>query len=152
MANFCILGVFLFAFVVGQTTADCGECPEGWLMFRDFCYKRTGYESYMDAKADCAALGAQLAAPHDADEANFMITMIHPYLWVGCNDIDTEGTFVCCDGTVSTYTNWRAGEPNDAQSNGGEDCGVIYGNGDYNDINCSWSSTGVCKKHVTAFL
>ncbi|NBC11372.1 MAG: hypothetical protein GVY24_06495 [Planctomycetes bacterium] len=50
--------------------------------------------------------------------------------WIGLCDIQEEGVFVWIDGSEPTYTNWSAGEPNDA---GGEDCAEMLPTGQWND-------------------
>ncbi|XP_038048692.1 lectin BRA-3-like [Patiria miniata] len=151
MAKLCAL--LLLAFVVGQTAAsasDCQKCPADWQSFGDHCYKLNSRSAiYSDVEADCKAMGAYVAAPHSFEEVEFMIA-IREYLWINCQDTDVEGDFVCCDGTTTDYRNWIAGEPNNYE--GLEDCGVVYGNGKYNDISCTLHKTrGLCKRHVTTF-
>lgn len=55
--------------------------------------------------------------------------------YIGYTDTAQEGVFVWQDGDTSTYTNWHAGEPNNA---GSEDCAEVgfFGSSTWNDINC----------------
>lgn len=45
-------------------------------------------------------------------------------VWIGFNDIDSEGTWVWNDGTSATFANWSPGNPNDAGC--GQDCASMY--------------------------
>jgi Lectin C-type domain len=55
-------------------------------------------------------------------------------IWVGVNDIQTEGTFVQVDRPMISDFPWNGGEPNDA--GGDEDCVQTY-NGGYQDNGCN---------------
>ena len=70
------------------------------------------------------------------------------FFWIGFNDIANEGAFVWFDGTKSSYTNWRSGEPNNSQyTSTGEDCtSKIKASGVWNDVPCHWKLNGfACK-------
>jgi len=54
-------------------------------------------------------------------------------VWIGFNDLASEGSFEWSDETASSFTNWNSGEPNNV---GGEDCGFLKSNGGWNDANC----------------
>lgn len=56
-------------------------------------------------------------------------------IWIGFNDVASEGSHVWYDQSAIIYTNWNGGEPNN--SGGNEDCVQIYPNGKWNDLNCS---------------
>ena len=47
--------------------------------------------------------------------------------FIGATDAVTEGTFLWDDGTALTYTNYRAGEPNNGSGQYEEDCLVLAG-------------------------
>ena len=63
-------------------------------------------------------------------------------VWHGFNDFATEGIWVWENGSVSGYTNWNAGEPNDQ---GNEDCGQMYQSGLWNDEPCSNTFAFICE-------
>ena len=56
--------------------------------------------------------------------------------WIGLNDLDNEGTFVWADGTNSSYRNWEAGQPNNLESNGDQDCVHSWVTQEWNDLWC----------------
>jgi len=68
-------------------------------------------------------------------------------VWIGGNDIATEGQFVWSDGCSMSYRKWAANQPDNWNSN--EDCLhlVAHQNGKWNDIICSASMRFVCQKH-----
>jgi len=59
--------------------------------------------------------------------------------FVGASDAAAEGTFVWSSGAGLTFTNWRAGEPNNANGNFEEDCVVVEGalGGTWDDRPCA---------------
>ena len=82
-------------------------------------------------------LSRQAAATYGADlvsircpEQNARLTQLTTeYVWVGGNDLTTEGNWMFPDGGSMTYTNWAPNEPNDAYN---EDC-----------VQFNWNSSGV---------
>ena len=63
-------------------------------------------------------------------------------LWIGYNDIDSEGNFTWIDGSgEGNYTNWKTGEPN---NQGTEDCAQMFGSGLWNDRGCDYTRKIVC--------
>jgi gliding motility-associated-like protein len=66
-------------------------------------------------------------------------------LWIGYNDLNSEGTWQWTDGSPCNFTNWNSGEPSnttDACSFTGEDAAVIQmSNGLWNDV---YASAGAC--------
>ena len=67
-------------------------------------------------------------------------------VWIGANDIATEGEWRWPDGAPLGYINWTSGEPNDFDGN--EDCGEIKaskGEPVWNDVPCSRELHFVCE-------
>lgn len=52
-------------------------------------------------------------------------------IWIGYNDVASEGNFVWVTGETNGYENWNTGEPNNSN---GEDYTVMYSNGSWNDL------------------
>src|SRR5262245_18751352 len=76
--------------------------------------------SWTDSKAEAVSLGGHLVTINDAAENQFVFAQFTTYggvqraLWIGLNDQDVEGTFVWASNDPSSYRNWAANEPNDA--------------------------------------
>lgn len=130
---------------------DDGACPcttdtDGAHTFL-FCTTRS---TWTNAAAACAGWGYHLADLDDAVENAWVWALADatdpntPW-WHGANDVAAEGTFVWDGGASSTYTNWRAGEPNDF--GGAEDCAAFADNGAgaWNDKGCTVTYAYVCE-------
>jgi len=82
------------------------------------------------ANAAAMAAGGDLVTINNSGENQWLKSQIMaPYVWIGYNDVAVEGTFEWSSGENSSYTNWQAGEPNNA---GGNCCGTgNLSNADY---------------------
>ena len=129
---------------------DAGLCPcdveyygSDPYMFCDIAYSWTTAETY------CDSYDYHLATIDDASEDRWIDTTADSYStgkwWFGLNDISSEGSFVWSDGSTSSYTNWKSGEPNNAGGN--EDCAQInrYTDGTWNDEPCSSGFFFICE-------
>ncbi|XP_022783051.1 uncharacterized protein LOC111323875 [Stylophora pistillata] len=66
-------------------------------------------------------------------------------VWIGGNDITTEGTFLWPNGNHVTYTNWAVSQPDN--SYGYQDCvAMIIFNGTWDDTSCGRRLPFVCEK------
>ena len=111
--------------------------------------------TWFDAQARCEKEGSNLASVQTVEEKQFMVTLdsLDNYVWIGGNDIDTEGSWVWIDGSAWNYTNWGSGEPNNCCGTpntccGGEHCVEMRGtgNGNWNDQDCNDRLPFICKK------
>ncbi|MFO0746166.1 MAG: CotH kinase family protein [Myxococcota bacterium] len=133
---------------------DAEDCPDCQTHKRGqksylFCWKTRTHEA---AAAECAAQGGTLVIVNNETENTWLRDESNAAgfgaLWLGLDDIATEGSYVWEDGVAmdSRFTNWMGGEPNDW--GGGEDCSeMIPGAGDptWNDIGCDASLSTVCE-------
>jgi len=89
-----------------------------------------------NAFADALARGGFVATISDATQNAFIASALQdsgiPEAHIGYSDAATEGSFVWQDGSLSTYENWRPGEPNN--TDGGEDYVTISAGGSWNDV------------------
>jgi hypothetical protein len=96
----------------------------------------TGHRYYLlsnatwyDSQAEATALNGNLVTINDAEENQWVLDNFSSVqgvareLWIGLNDIATEGTFVWASGEPVTYVNWNTGEPD---NNGDEDGVHLY--------------------------
>merc|ERR1719424_1460627 len=103
--------------------------------------------SWGEADAACLAAGLQLATVQSAAQNAALVTAAAGnQVWIGGTDAASEGAWVWSpSNTPLSYTNWYAGEPNNA--NGGEDCLEFnYGTpGEWNDWGCTGKRKYVCQ-------
>ena len=68
---------------------------------------------YLDAKGRCQADNSYLATPRSYTQNLFLIRFFPTKnIWIGINDINSEGRFISVDGYPVTYTRWAPGNPN----------------------------------------
>ena len=120
-----------------------GETFNGVAMFQRAYEEKPDYEvinvdggiSWMDAKADAESRGGHLATITSASEKETIsdsIGGINELMWIGATDEDTEGSWKWVTGETWDYTDWAAGEPNNA---GNEDYAVAgWGGGSWKDL------------------
>ncbi|GFS11089.1 C-type lectin domain family 4 member M [Elysia marginata] len=128
-------------------------CPRDWKlnMANKHCYKLfKSPKNYTAAEADCADKAGTLATASDLQEQNFLadLTKSTQEIWLGLSDSLVEGTFRWVDGKLLDFTNWNAGEPNNANE---EDCGQMVKNKKWNDKDCKVQLMYVCKVDVEHF-
>ncbi|MCB9777729.1 MAG: hypothetical protein H6742_04125 [Alphaproteobacteria bacterium] len=82
--------------------------------------------AWKDAQARCAADGATLVLPADADAHTWfwgLSTWLGQSLWIDLSDAADEGTWVRADGTAPTWLEWGSGQP--ADSDPDADCALL---------------------------
>jgi hypothetical protein len=98
-------------------------------------YRSTGSAYWLDAKANCAAMGGHLVTITTSGE-NAFIYNLWPSGWIGLTDEVSEGTWKWVTGETYSYTSWNSGEPNNA---GNEDYVQFVGAGKWNDLPNNYS-------------
>ena len=127
--------------------------------------------NFANAKIQAAALGGYLTTINTKAENTFLTTQFYgtygTAIWIGANDIETEGTWIWDNGTTSgdngltdTICNassgdcqpsnatwadgsrkWNNGEPNNSRN---EDCAnITRSDGTWNDLACTRSLYGI---------
>lgn len=127
--------------------------------------------NFANAKIQAAALGGYLTTINTKAENTFLTTQFYgtygTAIWIGANDIETEGTWIWDNGTTSgdngltdticnapsgdcqpsnaTWTDgsrkWNNNEPNNARN---EDCAnITRSDGTWNDLACTRSLYGI---------
>ncbi|XP_015271968.1 PREDICTED: pulmonary surfactant-associated protein D-like [Gekko japonicus] len=104
----------------------------------------SGYEgNFDDLRQRCLQAGGQLEKKTE-NAAIQQIAIIHKKaVFLGINDIQTEGRFKHLNGDDVTYSNWQLGEPNNDK--GAENCVEIFVNGKWNDRFCGENRLILCE-------
>jgi len=140
--------------VIKTQAGSCStECAAGWTLFtsngKSSCLKSFGKKGLSQGAATCAAAGAHLPLPVNAQNNADMRAAFIALGTVGAaldlNDVNVENQWRRDDGTKVGYFNWNAGEPNNA---GAEDWTVMYGSGKWNDSSASSSAFIVCQQFI----
>jgi hypothetical protein len=105
---------------------------------------------YQDAKDHCRSYpGRDLAVIKNAEENQALLDAVSSVgsynIWIGLEGVGLDGhqNGVWIDGSAPEYTNWNAGEPNDA--GGIEHCSEFHGSdGRWNDLPCTERKSFVC--------
>ena len=88
-----------------------------------FSYFTNSPSNWTTARSRCAVWGGDLATITNSNEDALLDSIVsvptHP-IWIGYNDIETEGDWKWADGTDSSYTNWNANRPDNHLGN--QDC------------------------------
>ncbi|XP_028318805.1 macrophage mannose receptor 1 [Gouania willdenowi] len=132
-----------------------GNCPEGWLLFKDKCFIFKGKEndikgSWIFARDWCKEQGGTLAIIDNQHENNFVTSYLRDLrlpTWIGLSDLLVENQYAWSDGVSPVlFTNWNDKEPNNA--GGSEHCVTITHNmlvsGKWNDDACHKNHSFVC--------
>uniref|UniRef100_A0A8C5N1P8 C-type lectin domain-containing protein n=1 Tax=Leptobrachium leishanense TaxID=445787 RepID=A0A8C5N1P8_9ANUR len=123
-------------------------CDKEWKQFHRSCYYFTPSKSTWEvARSLCKEKGGDLAIIKSEKEQKFLASHIKNFFyWIGLTDIKEEGKWLWVDGTAldTSVTFWKNGEPN---NQGNEDCGILYPDGQWNDMICSDSTIyAICEK------
>lgn len=128
-------------------------------------YKVNSGRNWTDAQASCRANGAYLAVVTSAQENNKILNNLAPNsTFFGGTDAAAEGKWLWTGGDYTSsqfwqgngsgsrvngfYTNWEAGEPNNASGTMEQDCTQMYANGRWDDLQCTDALSYMCEKSV----
>ncbi|KAJ8042099.1 Complement factor H [Holothuria leucospilota] len=127
-----------------------GACPSGWTWntrVSGVCYKiLPTSRTYHEQKNVCRRENGHLASIHSQNEINAIKSLLQPSsgsYYIGLNDISVDRRWVYSDSTPYDFSNWEEGEPNHLDD---EDCVEMKTDGRWNDIPCSRSFKGICKR------
>ncbi|XP_068761939.1 perlucin-like protein [Montipora capricornis] len=144
------------------------SCPEGWVLFDDFCYNaRDTVKTWQEARDYCSEMNADLVKITSQQENDFVLALARrdapdvEQVWIGLLWHARGANFWWSDLSVPVYKNWAPNEPN---GNANEPCGMMFtgkktdqrpqtASGYWNDLKCSrdqayqnWECGFVCKK------
>ena len=104
-------------------------------------------QPWYDARYLCRAHGFELAAVTTPEERTFVETIIGGTdVWIGGNDMDTEGTHVWSSGEPWIGETWDTGEPSDMGAHV-ENCVEFKGPNRLHDFTCHTLNEYVCERH-----
>ena len=132
-----------------RAICEVSDCPSGYSNIGGGkCISfRSTTASWNDQKTYCENNNAKLVTIRSASENSYVSgyrSSLGVETYIGLSDIATEGTFVWTDGTSPTYVNWGSGQPDN--TNGNEDCGVMFANSEqWNDRTCSVTQGATCE-------
>ncbi|XP_071130975.1 perlucin-like protein [Mytilus edulis] len=156
--SFVFMKLCVLAFVA--TVVFCA-CPNSWSHYGDKCFFLSrDNETFADSLKLCEVIGRQygrsasLATVDDAKTqqflANLMIKINSIGMYIGLNDLVTEGEFHwIANGKQATYFNWGPTQPNNRGGN--ENCvamrvdPVIGFNYSWTDGPCTVPTTYICE-------
>ncbi|XP_026210056.1 LOW QUALITY PROTEIN: macrophage mannose receptor 1 [Anabas testudineus] len=140
-----------------------GNCPEGWMRFKDKCYIFKGKKddimgNWDYARSWCKDQGGELAVIDDQYENDFVSSYLRDLqhsTWIGLSDRNEENQYTWSDGVSPVlYTNWNDKEPNNAD--GAEDCVAMTHNhlvtGKWNDDACHKNHSFVCYRKKSSSI
>ncbi|XP_051871858.1 macrophage mannose receptor 1 isoform X2 [Pristis pectinata] len=96
-----------------------GGCPTDWKPFGKKCFmfygkKEEDHLSWSAARDVCINNGGNLASIQSAKEQAFITLSLADFpvdVWIGLNDINSEGRYLWTEGKGVFYTNWAKGFP-----------------------------------------
>lgn len=81
-------------------------------------YRYNSSRTWLESRDISSAAKGYLVAVDSAEENQWLVDNAIDNIWIGYNDIETEGTFKWINGSSSNvYNNWNTGEPNNASGN-----------------------------------
>ncbi|XP_037649925.1 tetranectin-like isoform X2 [Sebastes umbrosus] len=133
-------------------------CLKG-VKIHDKCFLAdTVRKRYHAASEDCNNMGGVLGTPTSSDGndqlRDYVRQSIGPdeQVWLGINDMVTEGTWADQTGSSITYKNWDTSNSRSPQPDGGQshDCAVlsVASRGKWFDENCREEKASVCQFNI----
>ncbi|KAM7384498.1 hypothetical protein PAMA_011716 [Pampus argenteus] len=136
-----------------QTVCLKGRKIQGKCVLADPVRKR-----FHTASEDCNSVGGVLSMPTSSDEndqlRDYIRQSIGPdaQIWLGLNDMGTEGTWLDQTGVSITYKNWDTSNNRSPQPDGGQsqNCAVlsVASRGKWFDENCRDEKPSVCQFNI----
>ena len=146
LAILILIPILLSVLPISAVAADK---PWGSVEFNRHFYRFYNTSmSYEEATEFCKDQGGHLVTITSAEENEFVASLFSgATIWLGGNDIETDGKFVWDTGEYFFYSNWASGEPNNAGPYVNQDYMRMYDDGTWDDIEesswpfvCEWDS------------
>uniref|UniRef100_A0A671TXN4 Mannose receptor, C type 1b n=1 Tax=Sparus aurata TaxID=8175 RepID=A0A671TXN4_SPAAU len=125
-------------------------CSSPWIPYNGHCFQlQRTLQTWSNAQKECRKEGGDLVSVRNVEDHSFVISQLGyastDELWIGLNDIRTEGLFDWSDHSPVTFTSWEFGKP--SVSTGAEDCVIIAGEkGNWGDRSCDEQHGFICMK------
>ncbi|XP_005999055.1 tetranectin [Latimeria chalumnae] len=131
-------------------------CLKGTKIHGKCFLAHTQPKRYHEASEDCMAQGGTLSVPRNGDENDSLFDYMrksirsNAEIWIGVNDMTTEGTWVDMAGASIRYKNWETEITAQPDGNTRENCGVMSGgaNGKWFDESCRAQKAFVCEFNI----
>uniref|UniRef100_A0A672YCC0 C-type lectin domain family 17, member A-like n=1 Tax=Sphaeramia orbicularis TaxID=375764 RepID=A0A672YCC0_9TELE len=135
-----------FGVILYLTEKPCGK---GWKRFGGSCYFLSNDTASWETGRDyCRNSGGDLVIVNSKEEqvhcVNDFISGFNMGYWIGLSDHEQEGTWTWVDGSPVTLSFWYPGQPDNHY--GEEHCGIMWYNGQWNDLNCKDGRRWICEK------
>ncbi|XP_075877945.1 macrophage mannose receptor 1-like [Nelusetta ayraudi] len=130
-----------------------GYCSNHWIPYDGHCFHlNRAPQTWFNAQKECRKEEGDLVSIRNVEDQSFVISQLGyastDELWIGLNDIRTEGLFDWGDHSTVSYTSWTYGKP--TVSINTEDCVLITGeNGNWQDRTCDERHGFICMKQST---
>lgn len=146
------------------------NCSSGWLSYNGHCYwfDANANRNYTSAKSFCESRHSHLVHINDMYENAYIVSQYplvggkatvsnrSTHLWIGINDMKSEGLYTWTDGYPVEFTSWARREPNNF--NYKEDCVELYvlpsshlTHGVWNDYLCISKLGLVCERQSSKY-
>ncbi|XP_067686886.1 perlucin-like protein [Haliotis asinina] len=153
------MSLFILCVLSAMCMAVDGVCPPGWTPFEDSCYDVImEKEEWAEASLICGTYHGYLAVIESSSENDFVKGLmrssgVNEAVWIGASDLFQEGVFRwAATNQKLSFTDWRAGEPNNM--NTAENCVEIeyYLQDQWNDNLCSKKQPFICETSPSSDL
>nr|XP_040027916.1 macrophage mannose receptor 1-like [Gasterosteus aculeatus aculeatus] len=127
-----------------------GFCAAPWIPYNGHCFHlQRVIQTWSDAQKECRKEGGDLVSIRHVEDQSFVISQLGfasaDELWIGLNDIKSEGLFDWSDHSTVSFTSWEFGKPSTFADE--DDCVLIRGeNGNWADRLCSEKHGFICMK------
>src|SRR5207248_5069407 len=100
-----------------------------------------------EQQTNCSDDGAYLAIPDDSTEQQALLDFSgSDTIWIGIDDMASEGDYVTVKGDPATFLPWASGEPNNSGGPGGGSANCVQEQGDgFHDFHCNNDFVAVCE-------
>ncbi|XP_056335604.1 tetranectin [Danio aesculapii] len=129
-----------------QTVCLKGTKIHGKCFLADSMKKR-----YHTANEDCIAKGGILATPLSSDQNTQLYEYVrqsisaNDEIWLGVNDMQTEGLWSDQTGSAIRYKNWKLPQPDGGSA---QNCAVLTSGGKWLDESCREERASVCEFNI----